>query len=249
MFQLSSVRVATGERENKWRATWQSRAETRFSLAGHRQSLSHRFPSLVFHKLFSSSPLHLCFPRHGPSYTMRRVALSALLVVAATGVAAEESKPAFKACLSHTPQHSQKTDSASRSIAYSPRLFTLPSSSSSPTTGRRDGHPPKPLRRPPSAARPSATSASGRSRSLNPPSLKATRVSWPRPRLLTTPSQPPSARPLISATSPSLSNTKSSIRRAATAVVVTSSFWRTVSRLQARSSLTRLHGLSCLVPT
>lgn len=39
------------------------------------------------------------YPRLGPSYTMRSVALSALLVVAASSVAsAEESKPTFKVC-------------------------------------------------------------------------------------------------------------------------------------------------------
>lgn len=53
---------------------------------------------LLSPKLYPLSLISLLtYPRLGPSYTMRRVALSALLVVAASSVAsAEESKPVFK---------------------------------------------------------------------------------------------------------------------------------------------------------
>lgn len=52
--------------------------------------ISLSFPPLIY--------LLCLFLRHGPSYNMRRVALAALLAVAASSVsAADEPKPTFKA--------------------------------------------------------------------------------------------------------------------------------------------------------
>ena len=117
-----------------------------------------------------------------------------------------------------------------------------------PTTGLNVGHPRRPPRRHLSAVRPSATSVNGRLRSPQSLSSRTTLVSLPRARLLTMLFPLPSPNQSISRTSPSLPNTRSNTRRAATAVVATSSFLRMASKPVERSSLTPLHGLSCSDP-
>ena len=131
---------------------------------------------------------------------------------------------------------------------YSQLRSRLPSLSNSLMIGRTGGHALRLPRRLPMVKRPSVTSVNGRLKSLPSLSSRVTRVSWQRARLLTTPSRHPSRPPLTSATSPLLSNMRSNIKRVVTAVVVTSSFWKMVSRLAARSSLTLLLGLSCSAP-
>lgn len=129
----------------------------------------------------------------------------------------------------------------------SPPISMRPLSNSSPPTGLTVGLLQRQPRRPPSAARPSVTSANGRWRSPPSPSLTATRVSLPKARLPIMPSLPPSPRPLTSSQNRSLFNTKSSIKKAVTVVVAISSFLRTVSKPAARSFPTPPLGLSCSV--
>lgn len=59
-----------------------------------RRALTHT----PIHPLLDTEPTTPTTPRHGPSYTMRSVALSALLVAAAASASADEvPKPTFKA--------------------------------------------------------------------------------------------------------------------------------------------------------
>jgi len=143
--------------------------------------------------------------------------------------------------------HCMSCSSARVLVTYTLFSYSLPrsrhpSSSNSPTTGLSDGLLQRPRRRHQLVVRLSATSVNGRSRSLQSLSLTVTSVSSQRPRLPTTPSLLPLKRPSTSRPSLSSSNTKSSIKRAVTAVVVTSSFSRMASRPAARSFQTPRRG-------
>jgi hypothetical protein len=124
------------------------------------------------------------------------------------------------------------------------RLLLL---SNSRKTGQTVGRPQKPLRKLPSAAKHSVTLASGTLRTLLFLSSRERKVLLPKARPPTTPFLLPLRSPLILRTSPWSFNTKSNTRKVVTAVVVTSSFWRTASRPAERSSQTPLLGWLCSV--
>ena len=135
-----------------------------------------------------TSPHHPTRPRLYPSLKMRSVALSAGLLALALVVAAEEQKPIFKVMTFY-----YDVVHRSLSLIHAPRslpLSKLPSSSSSPATGCRAGHPQRPPKRPPLVLRHLVMSVNGRSRSPPLQSSKAIRVWSPRARLPITPSLP-----------------------------------------------------------
>ena len=93
---------------------------------------------LVPSRLPRSFPLHPvpAFPRPGPSYTMRSVALSALLAVAVSSASASEDVSPFKVCVPRTLIYARvRTESYVCLDFLSPPLSKPPSLNSSRTTG------------------------------------------------------------------------------------------------------------------
>lgn len=175
---------------------------------------------------------------------MRSVALS-LLAFAATGALAQSDtpKPQFTVCV-HPFAHTIHAKSF-----FSPQKSRRLSLNSSPMTGPNVGHLQRLPRRPPLAARLSVTLVNGRSRTHLSLSLKVTRDSLLKAKPPTMLSLLPSPNPSTSRTGLWLSNTRSSTRKAGTAVVVMSNFLKMVSKPVERSSQTLRLGLSCSVLT